>query len=143
MAKSVLYNIYADLVKAMETIVPTKNVFLQDRPNVKDGSLPMSQFVVVTLPATIRDYVIGNRRTYLTTTGIAYVFTQSRKNATLDLEPMGGIVDSIVDLFPISGEYCVASNPSVLMSGSDGNGYQVSTIAFDLRCRWRAFENKT
>lgn len=143
MAKSVLYNIYADLVNAMKDIVEAKNVFLQDRPNIKEGSLPMSKFVVIGLPATIRDYVIGNRRTYLTTTGTISVFTQSKKNATLDLEPMGSLVDSVIDLFPISGVYCVASNPNVLMSGSDGDGYQVSIIAFDLRCRWRAFENKT
>lgn len=142
MANSTLYNIYADLVDAMKDIVDAKYVFLKDRPSLKSGDVPMSKFVVVDLPTTIRDYVIGGRRTMLETSGVIYAFTQARSNNTVNITEMGELVDAIVDRFPISGTYCVATNPNVRMSGSDGQGFQVTTITFDLRCRWRAFEQQ-
>ena len=138
--KSTLYNIYNDLVSAVKPIVGAKYVFLKDRPKTNDGNVPMDKFIVVDLPLRIDDYVIGNKKTYLTTSAVFYLFTQARKNDTLDINAMGGLVDSIVDLFPISGTYVVASNPVVRMTGSDGMGFQVTTVTFDLHCKWRAFD---
>lgn len=138
--KSVLYSIYADLVNAMKNVVDAKYVFLKDRPHFKEGELPMNKFVVVDLPVTIRDYVIGGRKTFLQTNGVFYLFTQSRSNNTLDVNATGDFVDEVVDLFPISGTKVVATNPEVLMTGSDGQGFQVCTISFDLRSKWGAFE---
>lgn len=140
MANSTLYCIFSDLVAAMKTVVEGKYVFLKDRPNVTDDA-PMSKFVVIDLPLTIRDYVIGSRRTMLETDGILYAFVQSRSNATLDVNATGDFVDSIVSLFPISGTYCVATNPRVRLMGGDGQGFQVTTITFDLRSRWGVFNN--
>lgn len=135
MAKSTLYNIYNDLVKAVKPIVGNKNVFLKDRPKTNGDEVPMSKFVVVDLPVSIDDYVIGSKKTYLTTSGVYYLFTQSRKNDTLDVNATGELVDSIVDLFPISGDYVVASNPVVRMGGSDGMGFQVTTVTFDIHTK--------
>lgn len=135
MAKSTLYNIYNDLVKAVKPIVGNKNVFLKDRPKTNGDEMPMSKFVVVDLPVSIDDYVIGSKKTYLTTSGVYYLFTQSRKNDTLDINATGELVDSIVDLFPISGDYVVASNPVVRMGGSDGMGFQVTTVTFDIHTK--------
>ena len=140
MAKSTLYNIYADLVNAVKPIVGVKYVFLKDRPNTKADEVPMSKFVVIDLPVTINDYVIGGNKTLLQTSGVLYAFTQSRSNNTLDVNSMGELVDALTAIFPISGRYVVASNPQVMMRGSDGQGFQVTTITFDLRSRWRAFE---
>lgn len=143
MAKSTLYNIYSDLVEAVNPIVGIKYVFLKDRPNIKEGDKPMSRFVVIDLPITINDAVIGGKKTMLQTTGVFYAFTQSRSNNTLNVNETGELVDSLIGLFPISGQYVVASNPQVMMRGSDGQGFQVTTITFDLRSRWRAFDNLT
>ena len=135
MAKSTLYNIYNDLVKAVKPIVGNKNVFLKDRPKTNGDEVPMSKFVVVDLPVSIDDYVIGSKKTYLTTSGVYYLFTQSRKDDTLDINATGELVDSVLDLFPISGDYVVASNPVVRMGGSDGMGFQVTTVTFDLHTK--------
>ena len=135
MAKSTLYNIYNDLVKAVKPIVGNKNVFLKDRPKTNGDEVPMSKFVVVDLPVSIGDYVIGSKKTYLTTSGVYYLFTQSRKNDTLDINATGELVDSVFDLFPISGDYVVASNPVVRMGGSDGMGFQVTTVTFDIHTK--------
>ena len=143
MAKSTLFNIYADLVNAVKTIVEAKYVFLKDRPNIGNGEVPMPQFVVIDIPSTIHDYVIGDKRTMLQTSGLLYVFTQSRSNNTLNVNTTGDLVDSLFDIFPISGEYAVATNPRVMMRGSDGQGYQVTTISFDLRCRWGVFNTNS
>ena len=143
MAKSTLYHIYADLVNAVKDIVGIQYVFLKDRPNVKNGNTPMSRFIVIDLPTSINDAVIGNRKMLLNTSGTFYAFTQARGNGTLDVNTTGELVDAIQALFPISGEYVVATNPAVRMQGFDGDGFQVTMITFDLRCRWGAFENKT
>lgn len=138
--KSTLYHIYSDLVNAMKSVVETKYIFLKDRPNIKEDDVPMQKFVVIDLPTSIRDYVIGGRKTLLETSGVFYVFVQARSNKTLDVNATGEFIDSIVNLFPISGDNCVATNPSVRMTGSDGFGFQVTTITFDLRGRWGVFE---
>lgn len=143
MTKSTLYNIYADLVNAVKDTVGFPYVFLKDRPSVKNGKVPMSKFLVIDLPTSISDAVIGNEKTLLNTSGVFYAFVQARGNNTLDLNAMGELVDSLHKLFPISGEYVVATNPRVLMTGYDGDGFQVTSITFDLRCRWRAFDNKS
>lgn len=140
MAKSTLYNIFSDLVTALGTVMESKYIFLNERPKMSDGGTPMEKFVVVSLPVSIDDYVIGNRKTYLTTSGVFYLFARSRSNDTLNVNMTGELVDDVTGLFPISGTCAVASNPVVRMTGSDGMGFQVTTVTFDLRSRWRAFD---
>ena len=143
MAKSTLYDIYADLVKAVKDTVGEKNVFLKERPNAKSEELPMSRFLVLDLPTAISDFVIGGQKTMLRTSGIIYAFVQSRSDNTLNVNATGDLIDSICALFPISGKSVVATNPQVIMRGADGQGFQVTSISFDLRCRWGAFNSKT
>ena len=138
--KSVLYNLYADLLNPLKTVIEAKYIFLKDRPTIKESDAPMAKFAVIDLPVSIEDFVIGNKKTYLTTAGVFYLFVQARNNGTLDVNATGDFTDSVVDLFPIKGTYCSAANPVVRMTGSDGQGFQVVTITFDLQCKWRAFE---
>jgi len=135
MAKSTIYNIYNDLVNAIKPIVGTSYVFLKDRPKISTDNVAMKKFAVVDLPVSIDDYVIGGRKTYLTTSGLYYLFAQARKNDTLDVNAMGALVDEVVDLFPIKGDYVIASNPVVRMTGSDGQGFQVTTVSFDIHTK--------
>ena len=140
MAKSPLYNIYNDLVAAVKTVVPAKYIRLKDRPKIGDGDTMAQQMAVIDLPLTIRDYVIGNEKTMLETNGIIYLFVQSKKDYTMDVTPMGDIIDKVTNLFPIKGDYCVGTNPDIRLLGDDGEGFQVAMITFNLRCRWMAFE---
>ena len=140
--KSTIYNMYNDLVSAVKTIVSNKYIFLKDRPTNVNAESPMEKFVVIDLPVTISDYVAGNRKTYLTTSGVMYLFVQARSNSTLDVNSMGDFVDSIVDLFPINGKYVTATKPVVRMSGNDGFGFQVAVVYFDLRSKWGALSKK-
>lgn len=138
--KSVLYNIYADLLNAMKIVVESKYIFLKDRPKTNDGDAPMAKFAVIDLPVSIDDYVIGNKKTMLTTSGVFYLFVQARNNGTLDVNATGDFTDGVVALFPIKGNCCSATNPIVRMTGNDGQGFQVVTITFDLITNWKAFE---
>lgn len=143
MAKSVLYNIYADLTNAMKTVVDGKYVFLKDRPKNSGGdeyAAPMPKFAVIDLPVSIDDYVIGNKKTMLTTSGVFYLFVQARSNGTLDVNAAGDFTDSVVSLFPIKGNCCSATKPVVRMTGNDGQGFQVVTITFDLITNWKVFD---
>lgn len=138
--RSALYRIYEDLVTALKGVIETKYIFT-DRPGISDDS-PMKKFAVIDLPVSISDYVIGHRKTMLTTSGVLYLFTAETKVGTLDVNLAGDFVDSVVDLFPISGKTIVAVNPTVLMRGSDKQGFQVTTISFDLRSKWGVLVNK-
>ena len=69
MAKSVLFNIYGDLTSAMKTVIGAKYIFLKDRPKIEQNDTPMAKFAVIDLPVSIDDYVIGNNKTMLTTSG--------------------------------------------------------------------------
>lgn len=138
--KSVLFNLFNDLTEAIKTVIAAKYIFLKDRPKIGNSDSPMSKFVVIDLPISIEDFVIGNKKTYLTTAGVFYLFVQSRKNGTLDPNATGDFTDNVISLFPIKGEYCSAANPVVRMNGSDEQGFQVVTITFDLQCKWRAFD---
>lgn len=138
--KSVIASIYTDLVTAMKTVVENKYIFLKDRPKLKDDDAPMAKFAVIDLPISIEDYVIGKKKTMLTTSGVFYLFVQSRNNGTLDINSTGDFTDNVVSLFPIVGQYCSASDPVVRMTGNDGQGFQVVTITFDLITKWKAFE---
>lgn len=139
MGKSVLFNIYADLTTAMKNVVETKYIYLKDRPKVGDDDLPTKKFAVIDLPLNISDYVIGSKKTRLVTSGVFYLFTQSRDNGTLDVNIAGDFVDSVVGLFPIIGEYCEATDPVIQMTGNDGYGFQVTTVTFSLATKWRVF----
>lgn len=140
--KSTIYNMYNDLVTAVRNVIEKKYIFLKDRPTNVNEESPMEKFVVIDLPVTISDYVIGNRKTYLTTSGVMYLFVQARSNSSLDVNSMGDFVDSIVDLFPIKGKYVTAVKPVVRLSGSDGHGFQVAVVYFDLRSKWGALSKK-
>lgn len=138
--KSVIASIYTDLVTAMKTVVESKYIFLKDRPKINDGDVPMAKFAVIDLPISIDDYVIGNKKTMLTTSGVFYLFVQARNNGTLDVNASGDFTDKVVSLFPIVGQCCSASDPVVRMTGNDGQGFQVITISFNLQTKWKVFE---
>lgn len=136
---STLACVFDDLVGALSSVIEKNYIFLNDRPDVNGGDKPMKRFCVINLPVSINDYVIGGEKTMMNTAGIMYLFVKSRKNSSLDPNSTGEFIDSVEKLFPIKGTYVVATSPVVQLKGSDGYGYQVVTISFFLRSRWKVF----
>lgn len=140
MGVSVLYKMCADLVSAIEPAIGKGLVFIKNRPSTKADDLPMRHFAVIDLPTSVSDAVIGGCATLLNTSGVVYVYTQGRSDNTLDVNVTGSLIDAVCGVFPIKGKCIVATNPLPQMQGPDRWGFQVTSITFDLRSRWRAFE---
>ena len=140
-AKTPITLIYTDLVKALSGVIESKYVFL-GRPNTSmNGDSTMAKFAVVELPLRIEDYAIGKKKWMLVTSGMFYLFTKSKANNTLNLNAASDFLESVVNLFPIVGDVCSATNPTVLLSGADEYGYQVTSITFDLQTKVNVFKN--
>jgi len=136
--KNVIKSIYTDLVLAVAQVIDAKYIYLGGRPDAIQKDSKIGKFVAIELPVAIEDIAHGNRKFVLNTTGVIYVFVKGKKDTTLDINSTD-LVDDIVDLFPFNGEVCGTANPSVIMRGSDGYGYQVTTITFDLQTKPNIF----
>lgn len=131
--KTTIAKMYDDLVNALEGVVERKFIFPGGRPDIKEADLEsMSKYIVVELPVQISDMVVGKHKYHLTTSGVFYLLSRSKKNKTFNVNALSDFTESVTDLFPISGSYIAATNPAVLMSGTDEYGYQIVTVTFDL-----------
>ena len=131
--KSTIAKMYNDLVNAMDGIVERKFIFPGGRPDIKEADLEkMKKYIVIELPLGIEDMVVGNHKFHLTTTGVFYLVSEAKKNRTFNVNALSDFTEEVTDKFPIRGEYIVAANPSVLMSGVDEFGYQIVTVSFDV-----------
>ena len=134
--KSTIAKMYDDLINAMDGIVERKFIFPGGRPDVKEPDLDsMPKYIVVELPVNIEDYAAGNNKFHLTTTGVFYLLSKAKKNRTFNVYTLSNFTEAVTDRFPIRGEYIAATNPTVLMSGTDEYGYQIVTITFDVHTK--------
>lgn len=115
-----------------------KIIFLDRRPDKTEDS--MTQFVVITLPAEIKDIVAGSSDFALKTTGILYCYNRAKSNATLNLNSQSQFAYSIKKGFPLNAEHITATKPTLLMEGYDGNGFHVTSLTFRLRTKPNAFK---
>lgn len=123
-----LYKIFNDLVKAAEKT--GKPVYLERPKSLKSE---VAQFVVVSLPAQIYGMVKGGLGFRSGSNGLISVFCKAKTDGTMNVNAQSNLVQQVLDLFPIVGDAVEASNPAILMQGSDGYGYQVTQITFKLR----------
>lgn len=131
--KSTIAKMYNDLVNALDGIVEKNYIFVGGRPDIKEHDLEtMKKYVVIELPATIEDMVFGKNKFHLTTKGVFFLISAAKKNRTFNVNALSDFTEEVTDLFPIKGEYIIATNPVVLMSGLDEFGYQIVTVTFDL-----------
>ena len=131
--KSTIAKMYTDLVNALDGVVEKKCIFIGGRPDIKEAEEdPMKKFVVIELPVTIEDMAAGNHKFHLTTNGVFYLISEAKKNRTYNVNALSDFTEEVTSKFPIRGEYIVASNPTVLMSGMDEYGYQIVTVSFDV-----------
>ena len=127
--------IFGDLVTALKDVVGEENIFLGDRPTFSKDDSKINRFIVIDLPDSIRDVAIGKHNLMFHTMGILSLFDKSKTDGTLRVNSMSELIDSVINLYPISGEHCVAANPIPLMRGKDGYGYQVTEVSFVLHTK--------
>lgn len=125
---SFLFKIYDDIVSAAKKT--GKPVFLE-RP--KSLQSEVTQFIVFSLPAQIYGMVKGGLDFRSGSNGLISVFCKAKTDGTMNVNAQSNLTQQVLDLFPIVGESVEASNPSILMQGADGYGYQVTQITFKLR----------
>lgn len=131
--KSTITRMYDDLVDALDGIVERKYIFPGGRPDIKDADLDtMPKYIIIELPVSIEDMVVGKNKFHLTTTGVFYLLSKAKKNRTFNVNALSDFTEEVTDKFPISGKYIAATNPAVLMRGMDEYGYQIVTVTFDL-----------
>lgn len=123
-----LYKVFNDLVNAAKKT--GKPVYLERPKSLKSE---VTQFVVVSLPAQIYGMVKGGLGFRSGSNGLISVFCKAKTDGTMNVNAQSNLVQQVLDLFPIVGDAVEASNPAILMQGSDGYGYQVTQITFKLR----------
>ena len=131
--KSTISRMYDDLVSALDGIVERKYIFIGGRPDIKEAELEtMTKYIIIELPVSIDDMAAGNHKFHLMTTGVLYLLSKAKKNRTFNVNALSDFTEEVTDRFPICGEYIAATNPTVLMSGTDEYGYQLVTVTFDI-----------
>jgi len=131
--KSLTYHIFNDLSTAVSGIA--KKVYL-DRPKTTESEI--TDFIVVDLPTVIHNRVKGDMSVMAGCYGVYYVFVKSKDDYTPNMTKQTSLVQSVLDVFPISTSHITATEPTVLMKGEDGYGYHVTTITFKVRTKFNA-----
>ena len=134
--KTTIFKMYDDLKNAVKSVVELKYIFYGQRPDFKQADLDaLDKFIVIELPVGIDDYAAGNNRFHLTTQGVFYLFSKSRENKTFKIESLSNYTEQIAELFPIKGEYIAATNPNIIIRGTDEYGFQIVTITFNVHTK--------
>lgn len=131
--KPLIYYIYNDLVTAVNGIA--KKTYL-DRP--KALAEETTNFIVVDIPDNIRKRFKGDMNFMVGCYGVFHLFVKSKTDGTPNIDTQTRLTDSILNVFPINGIHVTASEPDVLMKGTDGYGYHVTTITYKLRTKFNA-----
>lgn len=135
--KPLIYLIYDDLVDAVRGI--GDKVFL-DRP--KNTPEELQSFVVVNIPTEIRSRLKGKIDVSSECYGSYSIFCKAKSDRTLNIGIQSTLAQQVLDVFPINGVHVTATNPTLLMQGEDGFGFQVTQITFKLRTKLNARDIK-
>lgn len=137
MAEPLIYNIFKEIVSALNG-AGFKKVFLSNRPSMVDKAV--DSFVVVELPDEIQNTVKGDDEFMCKTTGVIYIFRREKTDGTPNIKDQLDLVQSAYRIFPINSTHTVCTNPSRRLKGSDNNGFQVTTITFDIRTKVNSYQ---
>lgn len=136
MPKPTMYNIFNSLVKAAKA-TGVANVYLSNRPNV---TKEMTEFVVIDLPTEQYRAVKGNDDFIIKTDGVFYIGMKAKSDNTPNIGKQTALVQKFLDLFPIKDDHIVATEPTVLLKGSDKSGFQITTISFNIRTKINSYK---
>ena len=123
-----IYRIHNDLVSALRPL--GKKVFL-DRP--KTLASEQHDFIVARVATGIHAMVKGGINVYTDCYGTFTVYCKAKSDGTLNIGAQSALVQQVVDLFPIVGEFISAASPVILMQGEDGYGFHATQITFRIR----------
>lgn len=124
-----LFRIKDSLQLLYESVTPIcKNVFVGNRK--KSLREKTDEFIIVSLPVRIHNQTIGNCGMTRTTCRIE-IYVRDRDGEE-NVNRIDELTSDAISLFPISRNGICASMPSVVMTGSDGNGFHVITIHAEL-----------
>lgn len=137
MSNSTMYNMFNSLVKAAKT-TGVEHIYLQNRPKTSDTD--SKNFVVVSLPTRMYRDVKGNDDFKVSTSGLFVISVRAKQDYTPNIKAQAELVQKFMDLFPIHDDYIVASNPTILLNGSDNTGFQTTSIMFDIRTKINSFK---
>lgn len=136
MPKPTMYNIFNSLVTAAKT-TDVANIFLSNRPDV---TKEMTEFVVIDLPTEQYRSVKGNDDFVVRTDGVFYIGMRAKSDNTPNIGKQTALVQKFLDLFPIKDDHIVATEPTVLLKGSDKSGFQITTISFNIRTKINSYK---
>lgn len=136
MPNPTMFNIFNSLVSVVRT-TGVDNIFLSNRPNVAGE---MATFAVIDLPTEQYRPVRGNDDFIVRTDGVFYVGVKAKSDNTPNISKQTTLVQKFLDLFPINDDYIVASEPTVLLKGSDKSGFQITTISFSIRTKINSYK---
>ena len=100
----------------------------------------MITFAVIDLPTEQYRPVKGNDDFIVRTDGVFYVGVKAKSDNTPNISKQTTLVQKFLDLFPINDDYIVASEPTVLLKGSDKSGFQITTISFSIRTKINSYK---
>lgn len=137
MAKPLIYNVFADVVGKIKS-AGFKKVYLKNRPSTVDKAV--DSFVVFDLPAKIRRAVIGNDDFMCETEGIIYLYRREKTDGTPNISDQLELASKMMEIFPINTTHMTGTDPSIMLDGSDDNGFQVTVIAFEIRTKVNSYQ---
>lgn len=129
--------IYEELILFVARSIDLEYIYTGDRPDKTDAE--MQKFVVISLPAELKDMVCGSKDFMLDSFGLIYIFCRAKSDSTLDQITQSELTYKIKKTFPLNAEHITATKPRVIPGSYDGNGFYISTISFKLKSKPNAF----
>ncbi len=113
--------------------------YLQDRPlNIPEKT---DRFVVLRISGRLYDRTKGFKGSGKTTSGLIYAFQRSKSDGTPNIKKLTSLERDVMNLFPISETGVCCTHPRWLSGVSDGYGFNMSSIIFDVRINLPFLDN--
>ena len=132
-----LKSIYYDLGNAVKGVCD--KIYPRNRPkSVEDRP---NSYIVVKLPSVIINNEINSDGSYndYTTTAQIEIYVRDKVSAknpnTFDVATVDEKVKAVLEMFPISTDNILVSNPRVTLQTDDGDGFSVTIIQGRLRTK--------
>ena len=101
----------------------------------KSLSEPLDEFIVVTIPTAVENNELSSNGEYDLFTAGVQIEVYVRGRGGMLVGRLDELTRSILERFPVVGDSCVTTRPTLRLTGSDGNGYDVANIIADVYTR--------
>lgn len=130
-------DLYFDIGNAMKGVCD--KVYARNRPKSVDERI--GSYIVVYFPSSIYNNEINSDGSYndYTTTAQIEIYVRDKVSAknpnTFDVATVDEKVKAVLEMFPISTDNILVSNPRVTLQTDDGDGFSVTIIQGRLRTK--------